>query len=423
MLLAGGLWALRQRGDDGPPAAVAGVTSVPDCPALLREFQRRARDVVGPHGLGDPGSDVRNLLQGYPSGEQVIRQGGREIRITSAASPGQLSPDGLYYVTDGQHFVTVTVGRSDRPRDVRRIDIGGSRTGPARLVDGALWLQVSSSPDGIRWVKPENAGSREVDLDRATAANREVVARTTIADWLPSINAGGEIRPVVDCRNLLLPRTFSGLQTLSLVRLDLDDPVSSRSVGVMSSLATVHSSPGGRTWVAAQQLAEGPRSAPMAEGRFTRVSSPTQIHLFEVRGGEPRYLASGLVPGAVSGDASMDEWKGVLRVVTRGGPGGVDAGPGLVNAQLRPRDADNRIVTLRRTGSRLTIQGELRGIGDGDDLVDVRFDGALVEFLTEYNREESVTTVDLSDPAHPVVRDRRPATPKEISGRRLSVSR
>jgi uncharacterized secreted protein with C-terminal beta-propeller domain len=488
-LVAGSLWAAGQDGTKvAPPEtltrtqAVAALTPVGDCDALLKHLKDQAREVVGPFGLGgtpiytlgasermvDSGSasdssasapvpaaaaksapdsttnvqvagvdesDVvktdGDLMLAVVNGElKIVRlnDGGTDVLATwssTTSSAESVLVDGSRAVvigtTDGLAYARRGVAAKDlmpaptaseavislldlsnpeNPRLMQQFTVDGALSGSVRLVDGELRFALSSSPSRIPWKQPdftktEDPRDQRKLMDKATAANRKVLAATTIDDWLPraTVVTGGQRvrRDLVDCRNVSMPRTYSGLQTLSLVQIPLDGgtPLSSwRSAGVLASDSTLYAT-ADHAWLATQQWAGvADVATSTVEGRFAPVPGTTQIHVFDTpRAGQPVYRGSGSVRGNLINQFAMDEQGGVLRVATT-----VDGGT-----------TDNRVTTLRLADRKLVTAGEITGLGQGERIRGVRFMGD-VGYVVTFRQTDPLYTIDLADPAKPVLR-------------------
>ena len=228
------------------------------------------------------------------------------------------------------------------PRPVRRLELGGTRSGEARLVDGELRVALTAGPTGITWKQPLYPNNPNLDQAKAqakfeqaekqaTAANKKLIAKSTIADWIPQatvtpLNAEGKPagpavkRPLLDCAQVAIPGSFSGLSTLALVSTDLhaESPLSSwRSAGVIADGSTVYAT-ADHVWLATSRWDAMPvdgRTSLM--GRFAPSASTTQIHRFDTPlRGQPTYLASGEIAGTLLNQFAMDEKDGLLRVAS-----------------------------------------------------------------------------------------------------------
>ena len=70
------------------------------------------------------------------------------------------------------------------PRIVGSVDVDADYV-DARMVDGVVRVVTRSGPDQLGFVYP--SGSTTSSEERALAANRAMVAQSTIDDWLPSL--------------------------------------------------------------------------------------------------------------------------------------------------------------------------------------------------------------------------------------------
>lgn len=489
-LVAGGVWAAGRDGADVTPEpsvplgrtqAVAALTTVGTCDALLAHLKEQAREVVGPFGLdGTPiytfgaeraaagsapnamaqdsaasapaagkvadsttnvqvaGVDESDLVktsgdlmlavvegklkiirlaggstdvlatwsEPNRTAQSVLVDGTRAVVVgstdTGFARPGKVRLDDLMPTPKASRVAIslLDISVPENPRLLQELDVDGTMGSAARLVDGELRFAVSSSPAGIAWEQPQftkddDPGDQRKLMDKATEANRKVLAATTIDDWLPkaTVTTDGQrvSRDLVDCRDVSVPRTFSGLQTLSMVQIPLDGekPLSRwGSAGVLASDSTLYAT-ADHAWLATQQWAgvADVAGAPV-EGRFAPVAGSTQIHRFDTpRAGAPEYRGSGLVPGNLLNQFAMDEHEGVLRVAS------------TVNAA----STDNRVTTLELAGGKLVRAGQITGLGRGEQIRGVRFLGD-VGYVVTFRQTDPLYTVDLSDPAKPVLR-------------------
>jgi hypothetical protein len=392
------------------------------------------------------------------------------LGATKLRSPG---PEGSNAaVTD---LTVLDLSDPAHPRPVRRLELGGTRSGEARLVDGELRVALTAGPTGITWERPvypdtpnldrvEAQAKYELSEKKATAANKKLIARSTIADWIPqatvtSLNADGKPdgpvveRPLLGCGQVAVPGSFSGLSTLALVSTDLraETPLSTwRSAGVIADGSTVYAT-ADHVWLATSRWDAVPVDGPTSfVGRFAPSASTTQIHRFDTPlRGQPAYLASGEIAGTLLNQFALDEKDGLLRVAstteaggpiangggtasdtgtstgtssgtsggtssgTSGGtssgtsdtgvaPDGASTAPGST-AVPTPRLSEGRVTVLAVDGDRLTAVGAVTGLGRGERIRGVRFVGD-VGYVVTYRQTDPLYTVDLSDPAKPRVR-------------------
>ena len=118
----------------------------------------------------------------------------------------------------------------------------------ARAIDDRVRLAVTSPPNRLPWLVPQNSNGEE----RAEQANRGIVAESTIDDWLPSYllerdGADPITGSLLACDRAHRPAEFSGFDMVSIVDLDLTTGLAGAAdridaVGVMASGQTVYSS-------------------------------------------------------------------------------------------------------------------------------------------------------------------------------------
>ncbi len=275
-----------------------------------------------------------------------------------------------------------------------------------RLVDHARWsgrlLALLQHADGVRLVTAtglpdldfERAGTRgpagrTVGVAAATAHNREVVRRSTAADWLPSVTRGSRTRSSVGCGEVLHPSGADGASaqdTVTVTTWSPGDEPGSGSATALAGAGDVAYSSTDRLYVTSttpSPLRTPGLHAPLLTGPY----AGTTIHAFALTPGGTRYAASGTVAGVVRDRWSLDEHDGRLRVAL---------------ARTRPDGSprDNGVVVLEQQGARLVVTGSLLGLGRGEDLRSVRWFDRLAVLVT-FRQTDPVHTVDLSDPDRP----------------------
>ncbi len=400
------------------------------------------------------------------SGSAGSADGASDGAVPGVASPGdpgvvpgttsaQPDPDWSGPIT---RIAEVDLTDVTRPRIVRTLDLDGDLVG-ARLTGDRATLALNSSSGRLPWVNPSSPSTRAIQ--QATRTNRAVVAASTLDDWLPHyrltsydrsgrVTATSPTRELLDCSSVSAPRTFSGLDSVSLVRFDLtgDGIAHWTGAGVVASGATLyqtatHAYLATVPWTATDAPVPAPAALDDATVSGTPSASPTtpsaadqertQIHLFDLTGARPEYLASGSVSGSLLGQYAMDEYDGVLRVASTtdrsliepmaveapdakaasaapaeaaapsATPGSTSVTQGLVPSSQKPLPAtQNQITVLKPDGDRLAEVGSVGGLGAGETLRAVRFLGP-VGYLVTFRQTDPLFTVDLADPRHPRV--------------------
>lgn len=293
-------------------------------------------------------------------------------------------------------LVEVDLSDPGEPRLGRRLLLDG-RYLSARMTDGVVRVVVRSFPSGLRFEPPGGGGLRAER--EALRRNREVIRSSTIEDWVPRFvleDAEGETLgegALLDCAAAHHPPEFSGFGMLTVVTLDLSrglpEDAGRSSVGVVSDGETVYASAGSlyvatQRWVdwEAFEGGEGPE-----EGQVTR------IHRFDISGHDrAAYRSSGVVPGWLLNQFSMDEHRGRLRVASTDSPPFLDA----------PGASESMVTVLVERGPRLVQVGRVAGLGRGERIFAVRFVGDR-GYVVTFREVDPLYVLDLSDPTRPSV--------------------
>jgi Beta propeller domain len=281
---------------------------------------------------------------------------------------------------------------------VRTLDFEGGYLS-AREVDGTVRIVVSANADRFAFVYPSN----DKALDGARAANRSLIERSTIDQWLPTfqISENGttvDSGPLVDCSRVYLPKDFAGFGSLVLLTVD---PAKGLHIvdaaSVFTDAQTVYAS----TDVVAVATPRWPTYGP--DGSI--VGDPgddytTAVHTFDITDpAKAAYIASGSVPGHVLNQYSLSEYGGYLRVATTAGSPW--AGP--AGQRMAPGGGSESMVTvLGRDGDALAPVGQVSGLGQGEQIQAVRFLGDK-GYVVTFRQTDPLYVLDLKDPAHPKV--------------------
>jgi hypothetical protein len=316
-----------------------------------------------------------------PAGShQMILDGNRLLVATQSWTTGEDTAVSVFDVSD-----------PTSPQLLRRSHLEG-RLVASRAADGTVRLVLSNSLAArLPFVRPETFG---LDERGALERNRQIIAESTVQDWLPRLfdEAGdgtfGPMQPALDCTTVAAPRDFSGLGVSWIASIDLDGeaaPVG--SAGIVSNGETVYASPTS-LYVATvpwdwyhpvDDQRQQPDDAP-----------PTMIHAFSLGDGtDAAYLASGDVPGVLLNQFAMSEHEGVLRVAS-------------TTEDWNTGASESAVYALRRSGDTLERISEVTGLGKGERIYAVRFLGP-TGYVVTFRQIDPLYVLDLSNPEAPVL--------------------
>jgi hypothetical protein len=296
----------------------------------------------------------------------------------------------------------------------------------ARLINGQVVLTLTNQPR-LPWVYASGAalGAQKA----ATATNRAVIESSKASDWLPSTTvttgrgkSAKTITRPASCAGTYHTVIGSGLGTVSVVSLDPTSDAPGSEVTVLGNAENVYVS-ATQLYVATTdwQFQSGWRCPPSPlaacpmEPADVPASPPSDAVSSDIYGfdisepSDPRYIGSGTVPGTLIGQYAMSEYDGYLRVATTVGeptPAPVDGG--TPSAQL----SDNVVSVLQPENGSLATVGKLDGLGSGEKIYSVRFEGDLAYVVT-FNQVDPLYVIDLSNPLQPSL-----AGQVSLSGRR-----
>ncbi|MFM1751757.1 MAG: hypothetical protein RL119_719 [Actinomycetota bacterium] len=262
-----------------------------------------------------------------------------------------------------------------------------------RAVDGVAFLTLRSPlVERIDFVSPRDG--TEESLEAAEERNREVIEELTIEQLLPrtfeesEMGSWGSKSVAVDCANLGHPEQFSGWGVTWVASVPMEEApaVPVASVGILADSNNAYASTNS-LYVATTRWSDT-----IDEEYVPNRPQPpqTDIHAFELTKGttEIKYVASGRVSGTLLNSYSMSEFDGALRVATTTYE--YDFGGGQ----------DNGVHILQVDGRQLKEVGSVTGLGRGEQIQGVRFDGSR-GYVVTFRQVDPLYVLDLSDPVAP----------------------
>ncbi|MFG3338555.1 beta-propeller domain-containing protein [Glycomyces sp. NPDC048151] len=261
----------------------------------------------------------------------------------------------------------------------------------ARLVDGEVRLAVGSAPQLMPvWERlSENPGDGEI-LD----AFRD----TELEDWLPSFSVNGESHEI-DCTRIAHPERYTGSSVSVLALPAAGGWTEASPQTVMVDGETVHGT--------AESLYLAHYDYPWAGEGADEAKAESEIYRFVFDGGEARLVGEAAVPGTLLNQYSLSEFDGHLRVATTeqelGGNCGFWNDCAWEVAPDEPSEPSKSTVTVFAVGDdSLEETGSVTDLGVDEQIYAVRFIGD-TGYVVTFRQTDPLYTVDLSDPANPVV--------------------
>jgi hypothetical protein len=252
----------------------------------------------------------------------------------------------------------------------------------ARQVGTVARVVVRSTPR-MEFRYPESDQGTSSTLEQ----NQEIVARSTIADWLPRYElTTGNTRTngqLTKCADVSHPAEYTGTGMLTVLTVDLQRELGTGDpVTIVADGDTVYGT-GTSLYVADDHMTHGMTDTPTPPG-----GSRTELYQFDISApGKPVYVASGAADGTLLNQYSLSEFDGHLRVAT--------TTEGQSGSQ-------SMITVLKREGEALTQVGRVDGLGVGERIYAVRYFGETAYVVT-FRQTDPLYTVDLSNPVAPKV--------------------
>jgi uncharacterized secreted protein with C-terminal beta-propeller domain len=307
---------------------------------------------------------------------QILIRGDRVLVMTTSygAGPAVDTAVGVPYGGTSAVLTEVDVSNPAAMAIRRTMQLDGQLV-DARLHGGTARVVVASSPQPVAPAAIPNTGLRRF------------VPRTTLRS---RVSGRTFRRSVVACDDVRHPRSFSGLDLLTVLTIDLDKGLFNVDRdAIMAGAQTVYGSETG-LYVASQRYV-----AAVESGRALPESMRTEIHRFDVsKESETTYAGSGEVTGFVLNQYSLSEHEGALRVASTEQPQWFEG--------TLARDSESFVTVLETGGAALSQVGRVGGLGKGERIYAVRFVGDK-GYVVTFRQVDPLYTLDLSDKRAPKV--------------------
>ena len=359
--------------------------------------------------IGLPGDDT-SYYYGY--GAELLISGDRAL-VISNSSYGYGEPIPLLSIAPYSPLSTITEVDISDPASMRvtkTMRLEGSYVS-SRLTGSTARIVVSSTPEypagrqfgagggtgvGGDVVAPPSADAPATEPSPASRTRTASRIKERGPKWLPTAIISNRAthtriaRPLARCVDVAHPETFSGLDTLTVLTIDMTRGLPAVDTdAVTTSGQTIYASTRS-LYVATENWYDGTESADAAAG------VTTEIHKFAAaEEGETSYRASGEVPGYMLSQWSMSEHENVLRVASTTSP------PWLGNGQTA--QSESFVTTLGESEDKKLVKiGQVGGLGTNERIYAVRFIGE-TGFVVTFRQVDPLYTLDLSDPSAPRV--------------------
>jgi hypothetical protein len=259
------------------------------------------------------------------------------------------------------------------------------------------------------WGRPYSQEDIDAQVDDWRDRTAGAAENTELSDWLPSereLKNGKLVDVPPRCDAFYVPAAgLANGGVTNVLSFDMTDSKSELGGALVLGVADeVYANDdvmvlGQRDWRWERQLIERER---------------TVLHRFEIGGAETAYTASGVVPGHIVDQFSIDESKGVIRVATTAQfwPNFIAPLPAVAEAAAADdptaggqnrRQTENRVITLGVDGDRLERLGMTEPLGkDGEVIQSTRFVDD-TGYVVTFERVDPLIVVDLGNPEAPTV--------------------
>jgi len=306
------------------------------------------------------GGDIMPMPMGTagsaaPSGTAVSVRGGDPV-----GGPWSDGPQTTVAIMD------MTDPASPAARKVFRFE--GSLSS-SRMIGSKLHLVLTTTPR-----LPDNPTVQQVEA-------------MTLDEWLPDVQvvssdgstSGGD---VVGWENCLRPAEANGYAMTMVVTADVDDPDTPlETTAVTANVGMIYAS------TDALYLTD----TDFTYNQNTQHTN-TIVHKLRFTDSGTDYVASGLVPGRPLSQYSLSDYADHLRIATTNERFSMMTGD----------DLSSGVYVLGVNGADLQTVGKIENIAPGEKIYSARFLGER-GFLVTFRRIDPLFTMDLSDPANPLI--------------------
>ncbi|MCY4088563.1 MAG: beta-propeller domain-containing protein [Candidatus Saccharibacteria bacterium] len=325
-----------------------------------------------------------------------------DMLLSSKTSSNQVSRDTLIIIGrigfGTSRLIQVDIEDRQSPNIIADFTFDGEYVG-MRLVNHVVRLITASQPLGLEWDYP--SGSGLFAEQRALINNKNIIRESELHNWMPAykdnLNPETPTQPLMNCSQLLTPKVFSGLNTLSMMIFDASEelrPSNWSALGLAADGRTIYAT-SDHVYVATTEATDEVEiTGDEVALHIESTNLKTIIHKFGIWQSEeysllarPIYLASGEVAGSLLNQFSMDEYRGDLRVAVT-----ID--------DAEDNKQENHVKILRPHRGLLEEIGTIAGLGIDERIFAVRFMDSQAYVVT-FRQIDPLYALDLSNPSNP----------------------
>jgi hypothetical protein len=327
---------------------------------------------------------------------ELFVEGDRAVVYASSDKPPKRCTYGYdcRFAGDGTATRVLVYDVADRaaPKLARRIDLSGSLVASRRIGNAVHTVVAdgdSATPSYSTWPTdlPECGTEEKVVRAKFAALKRDNEKRLRAASLtLPTMSENGVSRPL--CDGLLATHIRDGHAFTTIVSFDLAaDGAPAKTAMIQSRPGAVFASEDALYLSVVHQRDGGPWYS-----FYSSIDEASELHKFRIgsEAATTRYVGSGVVPGHVLNQFSMDEWDGKLRIATSRG-------------RVPDPNVDSVVSILAEgTGGNLVRVGAITAIAPGEDIRAVRFDGRR-GYVVTFKKTDPLFVLDLADATSPKI--------------------
>ena len=233
----------------------------------------------------------------------------------------------------------------------------------------------------------DDTTSEEFDFEALKAKYKEELDKQSLADWMPKYvdikDGNTTTSDLAGCGNFYKPTIKMGLNTVTILAIDLANPMS--DVNANTTLGSVDVVFASDTAIFASSYVYGYWFWNDVENQNNTEYS--HVHRFALNGSAAQYEVSAKVPGRILNQFSMDEHDGHLRVAT-------------TQFDWNSNDSTNGVYVLN--SSTLAQVGAVEDLALGERIYSARFIGDR-GYVVTFKQVDPLFTLDLSNHAAPKV--------------------